>query len=362
MDSLSMTTPGTTSGAGGSGAAHSRRRTWAGRLAGLIISLIALAIVFGSVDVSAAWEVLSGANLLVLALVLGVIAAQLVVRGWRWRVVLPHRPDGSPVPVAHTISPLLIGYLGNAVLPARLGEPIRAVLIARREQLDALESFGATMLERLVDIVTLALIGLVAALALGAEWWIVAVGAAAGFGGLVVLGLLVTVGFSRLADIGVAILHRIGLGARTQRLQGWARSFAAGVDRGRSVGRLAGALGLSVVAWALDALIFYIVAMALGIDLGYAGAVLVGAVAVLATAIPAAPGYVGTFELAATATAVALGVPRPEALALAVLVHVMTVVPVALAGAAALVSTGTELGRLAEEAEEVEEAEHTATA
>jgi hypothetical protein len=327
------------------------------RVAGVAISIVALAIVFSSVDVSEAWLVLVGASLPWLVAVLGIVAVQLLVRGWRWRMVLPPRPSGEPVPVTRTIAPLLVGYLGNAVLPARLGEPIRAFLIARREQLDTLESFGATMLERLVDIVTLALIGFAAALALGAQWWIVAVGAVAGFGGLAALGLLVVVGFTRLADIGAAILSRIGIAKRTARLQHWARSFAKGVDRGRDLPRLVGVVMVSIVAWALDALIFFLVAMSLGIELGFPEAVLIGAVAVLATAIPAAPGYVGTFELAATATAVALGVPRAEALALAVLVHVVTVVPVALAGAAALIVTGAKLGRLAEEAEEAESEE-----
>jgi len=78
----------------------------------------------------------------------------------------------------------------------------------------------------------------------------------------------------------------------------------------------------------------------------------------LATAVPAAPGYVGTFELAATATAVALGVPRAEALAMAILVHVITLIPIAVAGAVVLIASGSRLGSLAEEAETLEADEH----
>jgi glycosyltransferase 2 family protein len=325
-------------------------QTWIWRVGGVAVSVVALAIVVGSVDVAAAWTVLRGASLPVLVVALSVVALQVVIRGWRWRIVLPPRRGAEPVPVGRAIAPLLVGYLGNAVFPARLGEPIRAVLIARREGLEPMAAFGATMLERLVDIVTLALIGFAAALTLAADWWIVAVGGVAGLGGLVALGLLVTLGATRLADLGARALSHVGLTDRTRRLQGWARSFAAGVDRGRDLPRLARVLLLSTIAWVLDASIFWLVGLALGIDLGIAGAVLVGAVAVLATAIPAAPGYVGTFELAATVTAVALGVPQPEALALAVVVHVITVVPLAIAGAVAVVSMGTGLGRLAAEA------------
>ena len=331
----------------------SRSRVW--RLAGVAVSIIALAIVFSSVDVAEAWDVLRHADLLPLAAVFAVIAAQLSVRGWRWSIALPPRPDGTQVPVTRTFSPMLIGYLGNAVLPARLGEPIRAFLVATRERLDALAAFGSTVLERVVDVATLAFIGFAAAVVLGAELWVLLVAGAAALGGIVLLALLVAVGLTRLTAIGVSLLGRVGLAERTQRLQRWTMSFASGIDRGRQVPLLLKVVALSFVAWLLDGLIFWLVAQSLGIELGYAGAIVIGAVAVLATAVPAAPGYVGTFELAATAAAVAIGVPRAEALAMAILVHVITLVPLALAGGLALVLTGTRLGQLAAEAEAAEQ-------
>ncbi|MEX1336446.1 MAG: lysylphosphatidylglycerol synthase transmembrane domain-containing protein [Candidatus Limnocylindrales bacterium] len=330
-------------------------RRWGGRLAGLAVSLIAIVIVISAVDIGATLDVLSRTDPAYIVLALALIPLQVILRGWRWRMLLPHRPDGSPVPVRRTISPMLVGYLGNNVLPARLGEAIRSFLVARRERLVPLVAFGATMLERLIDVVALALIGLAAALLLGAEWWIVAVGLAAGVGGAVVLALLVTLGFTRFVDLGRWVLERVHLAVRLERLLDWAGAFAAGVDRGRDVPRLVGAIGVSFLAWVVDASIFYFVGLALGIELGLAQAALIGAVAVLATAIPAAPGYVGTFELAATSTAVALGIPREEALAMAVMVHMVTLIPVAVAGAIVLLTSGASLGTIASQAESAEE-------
>jgi hypothetical protein len=335
---------------------NSATRRWGGRLAGLAISIIAIVIVASAVDIGATVDVLARTDAAYIALALAVIPIQIVVRGFRWRLLLPPRPDGSLVPVRRTIQPMLIGYLGNNVLPARLGEAIRSFLVARREDLVPLEAFGATMLERLVDVVALALIGLVAALLLGAEWWIVIIGLTVGLGGLAVLALLVVLGFTRLVDVGRWVLERFHLAERLERLLGWAGSFAAGVDRGRDVLRLLAVLAVSFLAWVADAAIFYLVGLSLGIDLAPAQAMLIGAVAVLATAIPAAPGYVGTFELAATSTAVALGIPREEALAMAVLVHMVTVIPVAIAGAIALITSGASLSAIATEAEETEDA------
>ena len=324
------------------------------QLGGVVVSVLALAFVFASVDIGEVWDIVRGAEVAFLVLVLAVISTQLLIRGLRWSVLLPPRPDGTRVPTLRTIAPLLVGYLGNVVLPARLGEPIRAYLVARREHLDPLTSFGATVQERVLDVVTLALLGLAAALALDVEWWIVTLAALASGAGVILVGLLVAVGSVRVVDILASVLARFGLAQRTARLQHWARAFAGGLDRGRDLRRLGGALGLSLLAWLLDASIFWLVGRALGIDVGYPAAVVIGAVAVLATAVPSAPGYVGTFELAATSAAVAMGVPQAEAVALALVAHAITAVPIALAGAAAVVLTGSGLRRLAREAEAAE--------
>ncbi len=68
---------------------------------------------------------------------------------------------------------MLIGYLGNAVLPARLGDPIRAVLVGRRETIPASSAFGSVVLERAIDTLTLALIAAPAAALAGAPDWAV---------------------------------------------------------------------------------------------------------------------------------------------------------------------------------------------
>ena len=96
-------------------------------------------------------------------------------------------------------------------------------------------------------------------------------------------------------------------------------------------------------------------AQSLGVDLSPAGAMFVAGITVLGTAIPSAPGYIGTFELAASAAARSLGVPPDQALAFALLVHALTVLPLALGGAASLVWIGVRFGDLAETAGRTDE-------
>ena len=121
-----------------------------------------------------------------------------------------------------------------------------------------------------------------------------------------------------------AELHHLAAGARV-------------LDR---PGAVLGAAALTLAAWFLDAAVFWLAAVALNLEISPAEAMLLSAVAVLSTAVPTAPGYVGTFELAAVAAASVAGITGEPALALAVLAHAITLVPLSIAGAVSLCAMG----------------------
>jgi glycosyltransferase 2 family protein len=306
---------------------------------GLVISAAALWVVIRSVNVGATVSVLESADLRVLLLILVAVTAQVVLRAIRWSHLIPATPR---VPVRRLLPPLLIGYLGNAVLPARLGEPMRAAIVSRRERIDMVQALGTVLLERVIDVATLAPIALIAALVTGAPAWAVQLAAVATVIGSAIILVLATTGIEPL----LRMADRWGLAKRPS-----VRATATRLARvlgGSSMRRpIALAAAISSSAWLLDAGSFWLAAHALGIELGYAGAMLIAAIAVLGTAIPSAPGYVGTFELAASSVAVALGVPAESAVALAIVAHAMTLVPVAAAGAVSLAVTGSSVSEVA---------------
>ena len=78
------------------------------------------------------------------------LVAQLWVRSLRWAQLLPEGHAGR-IPTRRLVPVVLVGYLGNGVLPARLGDPIRALLVGRRESVPASSAFGSIVLERVVD-------------------------------------------------------------------------------------------------------------------------------------------------------------------------------------------------------------------
>jgi uncharacterized protein (TIRG00374 family) len=312
---------------------------------GLLVSAGALWFVLQTVDVGQAIKVLARANPIPLVAILVVVAVQALVRAQRWSFLIPLR-DGMRPSGFRLLPPMLVGYLGNAVLPARLGEPMRAVIASRRERIGTTEALGSVLAERLIDIAMLAVVGFIGALVLGGPAWtiqLLGLGAVIGILGLLILTTLGLEPLLRLAN-------RLGL-ERRPRARGVASRFVATLGGRSRRSALLAAAAISVVAWFLDAGSFWLAGQSVGADVPFIAAMVVSAVSVLGTAVPSAPGYVGTFELAAAGTATALGVPGPEALAMAIVVHVMTLVPLAIGGAVSLVTIGASLGEVAHAAE-----------
>lgn len=312
---------------------------------GLLVSVGALYLVLGSLDVGEAVGIISHANPTALLGIVAVVAVQVCARAYRWSLLFPRQPDGTRSPAVRLLPPLLIGYLGNAVLPARLGEPMRALIASRQERSGVTEAMGSVLLERLIDVATLAVVAFTATLIVDAPSWArqaLGVAAALGVTGIFVLS---TVGIAPL----LAVADRLGLERRVT-LRSLAHRFAASVGGRARRPAILGSAGISVSAWLLDACSFWLAAQAVGVELSYAGAMLVAGITVLGTAIPSAPGYIGTFELAAAGMAGALGVAPAPALAMAVVAHVMTLMPMALGGALALTVAGTSLGDAARDA------------
>ena len=54
-----------------------------------------------------------------------IIALQLVLRTLRWRTLLAGTHPPATPSIVRLMPVLLIGYLANAILPARLGEAVR---------------------------------------------------------------------------------------------------------------------------------------------------------------------------------------------------------------------------------------------
>ncbi len=311
-------------------------------LLGIGISAAALWIAVRNVDLATVGQRLADADVRYLLLALVAASVQVYLRTVRWQLLLPMRRDGRRVAARRILPVLLIGYLGNVALPARLGEVVRTYLLSRREGLDSVAVFGTVVLERILDVAALAMFALIVALSIGAPPWILGAAGLAAVFGLVAL-VVATAGLPRAVitisdrfdpSAGASSSFRLPGAATILRL---AYRFSGGVGGSHSRRAVAGAATLSFLAWPFDALLVWLVSSSINIDISPGAAALISAAAVLSTAVPSAPGYLGTYELAAAAAAQAMGVASSPAFAVALLAHAFTILPAAIAGGVSLV-------------------------
>jgi uncharacterized membrane protein YbhN (UPF0104 family) len=264
----------------------------------------------------------AGAALPPLGAGLALYALATLLRGERWRALL--RDAGARCAREDAYALTTIGYMGNNALPARAGDLMKAFLTARRTGAPGAETVGVLVAERMLDAAALGLVFAVLVttlrLPLGVPGWALALVA----GGL-------------LAGAGAAWL----LGRRTAAGRRLARLVAGVLAPSRRLWSARGAalLALSMALWLVEGGVYAVVGGVAGVHLSLLDGLYVMALANIAALVPAAPGYVGTFD-----AAVLLGVSlvtsagHPTALAYVVLVRFVLFVPITLAGLVALVA------------------------
>jgi uncharacterized membrane protein YbhN (UPF0104 family) len=303
-----------------------RRRDLGRFLAGLVISLAFLAVTLSRVDLGRAVAAIADAAPGWLAAAVLLVVADLAIRARRWQVLL-RGADGAPTlaPYRLAFGYLSIGYLANAVLPARLGDVARAVLAGKAFRMPRLAVFGTIMIERVSDGLTM--------LALAALSGLVVAGIAEA-GALTTYGVAFAVGGTVVALAGWLILSRsavarTGAGAAVTSI---VQRLSAGGGALREVWSAAGYLALTATAATTAVLVTWTVAQAVGVRLGPFQVVLFLSLIALSLAIPAAPGSIGTYEFVGLTVLTSLGYSPEQGLATILLMRLVSTFPPALAG------------------------------
>jgi uncharacterized membrane protein YbhN (UPF0104 family) len=298
------------------------RRRRVSALLGWLVSAVSLAAVVWWVSGQDAPELPSSAGGYAwLAGALVVIAVNYGLRGWRWHQILhgaliPHRTRDA-------FGLTMVGYMGNNVLPARGGELLKIGLLGQRTTARRRGILGTVLVERVLDAGVLVLL-------LAVLTWAGVDGAPGGRSGatLAAGGLIVACA----AAAGYLWLRRRG---RFERFAATIRPVA-GALRQLSRRQGAGLAVLTLLIWWLDGLTFLVIAHAVGVDLDPPAAMGVIVLASLAAAIPAAPGYVGTFDAGMLLGLHAADVTGGAAVGVLLLARFLFFVPATLAGLAIL--------------------------
>ena len=326
-------------------------RRW---LPGVVISLIAIALIVHFVDLNRFVQAIRSANYWLLLAFLCTSIAWLLVRGVVWRTLLRGRASYKDV-----FWTLCEGYLMNNFLPFRLGEVGRAFLLGRKAKLGFMDVLSTIVIERVLDL------AFSAAILLSAVPFVVgAAGAgriAIVIGVLVVAGVVVLYVLARNREWAMGLFQR--LSARWPKLQSLGGEMLESLFTGLAI-LTDGWLFLRFLLWMTFNWAFAIAEFLLLTLAFFPQARLVwslfglGAVA-FGNAIPSLPGAVGTYEGALGGALTILSGDQSTALAAALTSHLIGIITNSLLGAYALSREGETLMGVYRQVRTRQEREHT---
>lgn len=306
---------------------------------GVAISALFLFWAMAGLDLPHVWENMRSANFW--WLIPGVLAYMvgLVVRAWRWHYLL--RPI-KRVPMGTMFRVVTIGYMGNNIYPARIGEILRAYILKRKEDMSIAASLATIIVERIFDGVVM--LGFVI---FNLPQLAAVAGRESGFfGNIQQVAIIGTLVFSVAL---VAFLATAIFPGPARRVYGWLIErllperlggrihaifdrFMDGLASLRSPVDVTMVLVTSIVIWLLETVKYWFVMHAFDFTVSFFALMLMNGIVNLATTIPSAPGYVGTFDAPGIATLTAFGVGGDVAAAYTLVLHAALWLPVTLLG------------------------------
>jgi uncharacterized protein (TIRG00374 family) len=310
---------------------------------GVIISAVFLYWALNKLNLVNFWQVIKTANYWWILPGVAVYFVAVWVRAWRWHYLL--RPLKSIK--TRTMFPITcIGYMGNNIYPARAGEVLRAIILKRKEGVPISASLATIIVERIFDgVVMLGFVfvnlGQLAKLTDSSIplWkWNISIQDLAFWGSFFFFGALVifllAAMFPQVSSrvFKWLIDHLMPVKAREKSL-GIMNRFLDGLESLRSPFNIFMVFFTSVIIWLLETVKYWFVMHAFGFHSSFFTLMLMNGVVNLATTIPAAPGYVGTFDAPGIAILKATGIDQAIATGYTLVLHVALWVPITVLGA-----------------------------
>jgi hypothetical protein len=268
-----------------------------------------------------------------------VFFASLLLRAWRWRIMLT---SIVPMKFSDVFGAMNIGYMANNVLPFRMGEVYRAQVVYQLSGMSRTAAFGSVVLERVTDLIfmipyvglAVLLFPLPGALREGAY-----VLSAASFV-LTIFLLWTALDRPRVLRLVARLLSVLPLRTSKAANDLFAR-FTSGLSVLGRRDRIVSIVASSLALWAMYGVMVYFVMVSLGfigtdlplIDANPLGAVLVTLIiTTIGFVIPGAPGAVGTYHGVAVMGLSLFDVPGDRAAGFAFLLHALNYIPLTVLG------------------------------
>ncbi|MFO7915938.1 MAG: lysylphosphatidylglycerol synthase transmembrane domain-containing protein [Candidatus Krumholzibacteriales bacterium] len=321
---------------------------------GLAVSALFLYLAFRKADFDEMIISLKDADYRYVIPAVALSLLSLVFRAVRWKYLF--RPI-KKIGFMNLLSAASIGYMANSVMPARLGEFVRAYAIGRKENISKSSSFATIVVARIYDGITILLFLFVTLYRFPFSfppWFRNVILAAVAFY-LLAIAFIVLLRWRRDKAFAIAAAITGFLPEKLQQtLMKALNSFVIGLDVLRSARDAIAAGFYSILVWLPNAAIIFVLARSFDIALPFSGAMLILVIVTLGIMIPSAPAFVGTVQYCCVLGLGFFGVSRSLALSFSVIYHLCTFLPITIAGFIFLLIEGYSFMELKKSAEEEE--------
>lgn len=307
-----------------------RWRLWSG----LLISAIFLYWALSGLQLGEVWEHVRTANYWWLFPSVAVYFLAVWARTWRWDYML--RPI-KRIPVSRLFPTVVIGYMGNNVYPFRAGEVLRSYVLRRREGIPMSSSLATVLVERVFDglvMLIFVLVGLPLVKLDDSYIIFVVILASIIFTAALAVLLLMAAYPAKSRAAVRALAARLGRPGLEAKVDSIGLRFIEGLGSLRSVRHFTMIFLTSIVIWLLETVKYWFVMHAFDFEVSFFALMLMNGVVNLATTLPSAPGYFGTFDGPGIYVLSNLyGVERKIATGYTLVLHAALWLPITLLGA-----------------------------
>ncbi len=329
-------------------------------IVGLVLSAAALYFAFRNVPINDLFKYLASINYLWILPALVLVMISFWLRAVRWRIILE---SSRKISVWRAYHPMMIGFMINCVLPGRLGEVARPIILQQKEQVPFTTGLATVAAERMFDICLLLVLFIVTVSAIQIRPDIdVAFGKYhlnretldTIFSGMLKLGavlvagiILITIGrvrqfFYRLIRYLPNLFFFAGesFKAVIQRnlcepVIGILENIAQGFTLIKYPKKIILCSALSLLIWGLLAFSYYLFSIGSpGINLTFFELSVVMVIICFFISLPSIPGWWGLWEAAGVFALSLFGVSSKEAAGFTLANHALQVFPVIIAGLA----------------------------
>ena len=310
---------------------HFANRIWF--WAGIIISMLFVWWAVRGLRLAEVWQDLLDANYWWLIPGILVYFFGVWARTWRWHYML--RPFKA-IPLRRLFPMVCIGYAGNNIYPARAGEVLRSYVLKRADDISMSTSLATVFVERLFDglvMIMFVLFALPFTASIPSQYraWVI------GFSLLFAVALVIFLAIAARPLIARRLYDQIALHiipARFRaRLGDIVDRFLEGLASLRSGRDVMMIFTTSIVIWLAETMKYWFVMHAFDFHVSFMVLMLMNGIVNLFTTLPAAPGYIGTFDAPGIEILASVGgVNRAVAAAYTVVLHAALWIPITALG------------------------------